>query len=113
MKQLTDDSTWYAVVYVTVRDNPAEPDENRYLSHTKVIALSQNREMICEFANALNEQRDYPYRGVAATDVSEHMPDFAGKSLFVTDRYTLSRATIRQYEDEGRVLGHHKFNLRF
>ena len=110
MKQLTTE-TWYAVVFMEVYENKEGSEENKFCSHTKVIALSNNRETIQELSDALNEEHKYPYKGKTDCDVIYNYPEYAGKKLYVTAKLNLSKTAIKHYEDEHRIIGHLGFKL--
>ena len=113
MEQPTAENTWYAVVYVTVGQNVDEPDENRYYSHTKVIMVSQSQSMISETADLLNKEHGYVHRKLTGTDVSEHLPDYVGKELYVTNEIILDDSAVEDYEKRGLIFGRPGFKPAF
>ncbi|MBQ3294616.1 hypothetical protein IJG98_02730 [Candidatus Saccharibacteria bacterium] len=104
--------TYYAVVYMELSDNIEEPEESRYYTHTKVVALSDDYQAVAGLATALNTERQHSYDAKTAADVIAHYQDYVGCSLFVTDTLNLDEKTVKDYEEQGRVIGHPGFVLR-
>ena len=102
---------WYAVILITATENPLEPSENRYTTHTKAIAIHKDEMVIKEYACELSEDYGLPYRDSAKELISDPH-DCVGRMILSTDRYNLDPETVKDYATRHCILGRNDFKLQ-
>ena len=103
---------WYAVILVTTTENPSEPPENRYLTHTKTLAIHRDEMIAKEYACQLSEDYGFPYWAASIKDLIDDPHNYAGGMVLATDMFNLDPTVVENYAKQHRILGKPDFKLK-
>ena len=99
---------WYAIISITVESR----DEADYRDTSNIIALSENRGLIYEFAHALNADNGKDYDVKTLNEVLDDYDTYAGSQLYVVDRLDLTEKEAQEFEKDRRIIGRPGFHLK-
>lgn len=103
---------WYAVVLVTATENLSEPSENRYTTHTKILAIHNDEMIIKEYACELSEGYGLSYREDYVDDLVANPHDCIGLKTLAIDKYNLGSEAVKDFEARHCILGRSDFKLQ-